>query len=66
MKLALSPVKDRGLDHKDNSSSCAPTAMASSAPGPTGAGVALEMDSAVCRGRLQSGPAASRGKAEHY
>ena len=69
MKLALSPVRDKGLDHKDNSSSCTPTAMAASAPGPTlttRAGGALETVSTVCRGRLQLGPAAGIGKAEHY
>lgn len=32
----------------------------------TRAAGALEMDSAVPRGRLQSGPAAGIGKAEHY
>lgn len=69
MKLALSPVRDKGLDHKDNSSSCTPTAMAASAPGltlPARAGGALETHHAVCRGRLHSGPAASTSKAEHY
>lgn len=69
MKLALSPVRDKGLDHKDNGSSCTPTAMAASVPGLTlqmRAGGTLESENDVCRARLHSGPAASAGKAEHY
>lgn len=34
MKLALSPVRDKGLDHGDKSSSCTPTAMAAGASRP--------------------------------
>lgn len=61
MKLALSPVRAKGLAHKDSSSSYTPPAMPASAPGAT---LHWELGDAGGSRGLQSGPGASTGKAE--